>query len=286
MSTFVYSNVILWYLVDKGRRVWTRGKKDRKQWTIELEKGQNWGLHAAGKCKMAPIWSAHKSVSFLNLDVGILGKLWLDLDSKRKQTNPKYLEYVSLFKASCMKWPNANMPAGRPAEKGWHCHDKLKLRENGRCRLQESSFRHISLCHYVGLCGNFRITFTWEDTKLVHGLGWLYLCFHRWTLRDFCGICLRAWYTGYIASNYKSFQGTWPGEKLPHAPTIPSQILFSLPPPPHQSVKNHKGLCTSKVPTNTRQEPNNEICLQYHIYIQFFKSISKGTFFWKKSMCA
>ena len=101
MSTFVYSNVILWYLVDKGRRVWTRGKKDRKQWTIELEKGQNWGLHAAGKCKMAPIWSAHKSVSFLNLDVGILGKLWLDLDSKRKQTNPEYLEYVSLLKASC-----------------------------------------------------------------------------------------------------------------------------------------------------------------------------------------
>ena len=33
------------------------------------------------------------------------------------------------------------------------------------------------------------------------------------------------------------------------------------PPPPHQSVKNHKVLCTSKVPTNTRQGPNNEICM-------------------------
>ena len=160
--------------------------------------------------------------------------------------------------------------------------------ENGRCRLQESSFRHISLCHHVGLCGvgNFHITFTWEDTKLVHGLGWLYLCFHRWTLQDFCGICLRAWYTGYIASNYKSFQGTWPGEKLPHAQCTNHPITDSFQPPPHQSVKNHKVLCTSKVPTNTRQEPNNEICLQYHIYIQFFKSISKGTFFWKKSIGA
>ena len=28
----------LWYLVDKGRKVWIPGKKDRKQWTMELEK--------------------------------------------------------------------------------------------------------------------------------------------------------------------------------------------------------------------------------------------------------
>ena len=163
---------------------------------------------------------------------------------------------------------------------------QAQVGENGRCRLQESSFRHISLCHHVGLCGvgNFHITFTWEDTKLVHGLGWLYLCFHRWTLQDFCGICLRAWYTGYIASNYKCFQGTWPGEKLPHAPTIPSQILFSL--PPIKVLKTIKFCAPAKCrQIHAKGQTMKYVCLWYHI-VQFVKSISTVTFFSKKSICA
>ena len=160
--------------------------------------------------------------------------------------------------------------------------------ENGRCRLQESSFHHISLCHHAGLCGvgNFHITFTWEDTKVVHGLGWLYLYFHRWTLQDFCGICLRAWYTGYIASNYKSFQGTWPGEKLPHAQCTNHPITDSFQPPPIKVLKTIKFCAPAKCrQIHAKGQTMKYVCLWYHI-VQFVKSISKVTFFWKKSICA